>query len=268
MKTPKKVIEKISLPLMFVTFVMAVLVFAVSPVSAAPGCVDADGDLYDKFHRKHCPEGDDFDDSDPCNPDGFADACDDPVSGTTPTLYTAQLTGGAFRFVTDLGNPIPVTTAGNQGLGLESVFDVEMRRPSDEYLQVLQDTWDNMFTTGCPNLVPMGDYVDKILSSSDNWTIEEPGNIRVILRDIRLKAVDNVDWDVTVQLIGSENYDPYLDWLPAVGEGSHTFTLTRGRMWGREVRGGQGGRMSCYSGGSDIGAFNLGGDSVLEIAIP
>ena len=36
MKTPRKVMEKISLPLMFVTFVMAVLVFAVSPVSAAP----------------------------------------------------------------------------------------------------------------------------------------------------------------------------------------------------------------------------------------
>ena len=34
MKTTKKVIEKISLPLMFVTFVMAVLMFAVSPVSA------------------------------------------------------------------------------------------------------------------------------------------------------------------------------------------------------------------------------------------
>jgi hypothetical protein len=36
MKTPRKVIEKISLPIMFVTFVMAVLMFAVSPVSAAP----------------------------------------------------------------------------------------------------------------------------------------------------------------------------------------------------------------------------------------
>jgi hypothetical protein len=93
MKTPTKVIEKISLPLMFGMFVVAVLVFAVSPVSAAPICVDADGDLYYKFHRKHCPEGDDPDDSNcniiPKGADVLNPDCDDPSTpGSTPDPTT------------------------------------------------------------------------------------------------------------------------------------------------------------------------------------
>ena len=75
MKTPKKVIEKISLPLMFVTFVMAVLVFTVSPVSAQDFdlCIglnfcDRDDDTYIRDHKKcrHCEteEPSDCDDND------------------------------------------------------------------------------------------------------------------------------------------------------------------------------------------------------------
>ena len=69
MKTPKKVIEKISLPLKFVTFVMAVLMFAVSPVSAAPDC-----DNPKHQDKPACTGGD----------------------GEGSISYTAQLTGG-FR---------------------------------------------------------------------------------------------------------------------------------------------------------------------------
>ena len=277
MKRPKKVIEKISLPLMFVTFVMAVLVFAVSPVSAQDAQLcdglnfcDRDDDTYIRDHKKcrHCDPQEPLDCDD--NDQDFSNDCENDV--TPSTEYTAKLTSGAFIFV---GGAISVTPGSNKGIGLEPVYvagDAEMQRPIDP---VKQATWDSMFTIGCPNLEPIAEddtgkhYVDTILSSSDDWTIEEPGNIRVILRDIELTDSRSVKWDVTVQLIGPENYDPYpeTDWLPTVGDSPHTFELTRGRMWGREVRGGQGGRMSCYSGGSDVGIFPLG-DSVLEIAIP
>ena len=97
MKTPKKVIEKISLALMFVMFVMAVLMFAVSPVSAAPvtcdpNFCDQDGDDYYRVHKR-CPadcgdsEGIDCDDSNPSAP---ADplACETPGSTPDPTTLT------------------------------------------------------------------------------------------------------------------------------------------------------------------------------------
>ena len=89
---------------MFVTFVMAVLMFAVSPVSAAPDCRDADGYGYYKFHHKNCLGGDDLDDSDPCDPDPYADACDVVVSEGSIT-YTAQLFGA---FVFGLGDDATV----------------------------------------------------------------------------------------------------------------------------------------------------------------
>ena len=131
-----------------------------------------------------------------------------------------------------------------------------------------QETWDSMFAIGCPELGtedPLhGFKIEKILSS--DWGVGEPGNYRIILRDIRLTA-NGVAWDVTMQLIGPPNYTPYDGgWLPDE-TGPHDFYLERGRMWGREIRGGSGGRMSCYSNGSDVGVFDLG-VSILEIAKP
>jgi hypothetical protein len=100
MKTPKKVIEKISLPLMFVMSVVAVLMFAVSPVLAAPvtcdpNFCDQDGDLYYRVHKR-CPancvanKGIDCDDSNPSAPDpGDPLACDPPPTpGSTPDPTT------------------------------------------------------------------------------------------------------------------------------------------------------------------------------------
>ncbi len=98
MKTPKKVIEKISLPLMFVTFVMAVLMFAVSPVSAAPGLCglgdfcDQDEDTFFKNHKKCgvCGGETDCDDSNSNSgiPDPVTGSCDDPGSTPGPTTLT------------------------------------------------------------------------------------------------------------------------------------------------------------------------------------
>ena len=52
MKIFKKVIKKVPLPLMFVTFVLAVLMLAAGPLSAAPNC-DSDGDTFIK-DSKYC----------------------------------------------------------------------------------------------------------------------------------------------------------------------------------------------------------------------
>jgi hypothetical protein len=104
MKTPKKVIEKISLPLMFVTFVMAVLVFAVSPVSAAPSeCsevfCDQDGDGVYKDHKRcrDCGYGTDDDDDDCSIPPDSPNGCGDPPTPGSPpdptTLTACEATG-------------------------------------------------------------------------------------------------------------------------------------------------------------------------------
>ncbi len=60
-------------------------------------------------------------------------------------------------------------------------------------------------------------YIDHILSTADDWDFSEPGNYRLILRDIRLTAVYGVEWDVTMQLIAHDVH-PWIrgtgDWLP------------------------------------------------------
>jgi len=245
---------------MFVTFVMAVLMFAVSPLSAAPNC-DSDGDEYFRDKGKGC-DGVPFDpnDSDPCDPDPEADACD--VVSSDGDMYTAKLLSGAFIFVDGGGvpiiDPIEVISGGSGDIGLVPLEDdVEMWRPTgpdDQATRDLQATWDRMFYIGCPELGTSigveGFKIMKIKSTYNDWSFEEPGNIRLILRDIRLKA-GGVDWDVTVQLIGKPNNDPYPDshWLPADGS-AHVFKLTRGTMFGREVSGGPGGRESCHQGDS------------------
>jgi len=341
MNTPKKVIEKISLPLMFVTFVMAVLMFAVSPVSAAPGCRDADGDGYYKFHHKNCLDGDDTDDSDPCWPDPGAEACHVVINDGD--IYTAELiiaheyldgpkawaSSGAFRFAEGNGPdfekiipPIEVITGrSTKDLGLGPLpsngDDVEMWRPNcggwepdtdDPSLQpnyptkkspggadidgpgpwpnidipncvqadgdlcyknctyveespgvpgtdwipdwYLVETWDRMFAIGCPELLGTSeDYkIERILSTYGDWDFSEPGNYRLILRDIRLQDWKGINWDVTMQLIAHDVH-PWIrgtgDWLPDDGA-THLFYLTKGNMWGREVGGGPGGRQSCH----------------------
>ena len=179
-----------------------------------------------------------------CDPPDPHPSCEDS------TLYTAELTAGAFRFAEVDGNitiiDIDVTPISDQNTALVSVYDddVEMWRPTNFNEQA---TWDRMFAIGCPELVPVNGTIDKILSKADDWDFHEPGNIRLILRDIRLIAVGDVAWDVTMQLIGPANYSPNGGiFLPPDGV-THVFELEQGRIWGREVRGGPGGRKSCSS---------------------
>ena len=195
-----------------------------------------------------------------CNKDETENSCpadcSDGGSGDPPVddavVYTVELTAGAFRFVNGAGSliyPIHVITDSNKDIGLVPLYeyqDVEMHRPPAGS-PAEQATWDRMFAIGCPELGtddPINGFkIDKILSS--DWGVGEPGNYRIILRDIRLTA-NGVAWDVTMQLIGPPNYTPYSDgWLP--DGGPHDFYLERGKMWGREVSGGgPGGRKSCH----------------------
>lgn len=235
----------------------ALFVLLVGPVSAAPNVCDVnfcdqDGDGWYRVHNKWCPncelsEGPDCDDN-----DEFAWYPEDCDSGTVSTVYTAELTEGAFMF--DTTDPIPVTTYNNKELGLDSLSNVTMSRPTQPqgeegesgYRTVLelQATWDRWFEIGCPELGTSSTYtIGEIFSTYDNWDFSEPGNTRLVLRDIRLQSDGGIDWDVTVQLIGAEDYNP--EFLPADGF-CNEFILVRGRMWGREVNGGPGGRKSCH----------------------
>lgn len=76
---------------------------AMSEIWAAPGCVDADSDTFDKYHRKWCPTGDDPDDNDPCVvPEGESPdpgACDTGGGGgdTGPDPYNLARASFATR---------------------------------------------------------------------------------------------------------------------------------------------------------------------------
>jgi len=133
MKTPKKVIEKITLPLMFVMFVMAVLVFAVSPVSAAPDqCAlvfcDQDDDGFFRDHKK-CPNACggsiDCDDNNELVP--IPEACDSGDGGGAE-LYDVTITepglvtGGGVRWKYN-GRSIDYPTF-NQPVGITASLDL------------------------------------------------------------------------------------------------------------------------------------------------
>ena len=245
MKTPRKVIEKILLPLMFVMFVMAVLVFVVSPVSAAPNqCgevfCDQDDDGYFRDHKK-CPCGEpiDCDDNNEFVPDP-----DDCPGGTVSTLYTAELLSGAFKF--DLVNGYLdriVSPGDSRNIYLVGEEDAQMSRPANN--DPGQATWDDLFSTGCPQLVPLGGDVPRFVSSAYNWTWEKHGDRRLVLRNIHLWDTAGDEWEIRVQLIGKDDDPDVPDFLPTTGPVETT--LIRGMVHGRTVSGGPGGRKSCLT---------------------
>jgi hypothetical protein len=245
MKMPRKVIEKISLPLMFVTFVMAALVFAVTPVSAAPNqCAEVfcnqDGDDFFRDHKK-CPDACggsiDCDDNNALVP--VPDEC---PGGTVSTLYTAELLSGAFIFDSVNGNQDRIVSpGGSRDSLLEGEEDAQMSRPGDG--DPGQATWDDVFATGCPQLVPAGGQVSGFVSSRDNWTWAKHDDRRLVLRNIHLWDIYGDEWEIRVQLLGKVDDPDVPDFLPTTG--SVETTLISGRVDGRTVSGGPGGRKSC-----------------------
>jgi len=311
MKTPKKVIEKISLPLMFVTFVMAVLMFAVNPVSAAPDLCqdpdkvfcDQDGDGYIRDHKK-CPDycwlSQDDDDDDCQTPDTTGNSC--PVVSSEGDMYTAELTNGAFRFKSPQVHKVIPYDSRNLDLVSAAIEggDARMSRPyngcndwqlgdpilerigpnwehivgdstvhegwedctyvwstgawipdscaNDPVCAADQETWDHLFSTGCPKLVqtPLGIdpwIVDEFVSSAYNWSWEKPGGRRLVLRNIHVEDYYGFNWEIRVQLIGEANDPEVPEFLPTTG--SIKTTLIKGRLEGRTLDHLPGDRKSC-----------------------
>ena len=121
--------------------------------------------------------------------------------------------------------------------------------------QSAQDTWDQMFET-CVNLLADDIVIYAFGVGPDNWSIQKAGSddIRVVINDIELQGAE-----VTVQLIG----DPTDDFLPA--SGTSTFTLLKGAIYGKSVKG-NGPRKGCQpSGGGGFDVFTLATPSVLTI---
>ena len=174
-----------------------------------------------------------------CDPDegDVHPSCDDVSSDGD--VYTAELLSGAFKFSDQLKIVIP----GNRELDLTGVEDAVMERPGDTDLQ---ETWDDLFSTGCPELIMGGTgKVLSFVSSAPNWTWEKPGWRRLVLRNIHLMDAENDEWEIRVQLIGKEDDPNVPEFLPTTGY--IDTTLIRGRVNGRALSGGSGGRKSCQN---------------------
>ena len=147
----------------------------------------------------------------------LADHCkgkhkNDPGCDASAINYTVKLTG-AFEFDT-VNNSVDVT-ANKQGNVLKSADAVTLKRPTDT---ALQEIWDSVFLK-CPNFFefiapPMVNVPGfKAPAGRKGWTIEKPGGVRVIFRDIPFPQEDfagflNVEsaW-VALSLIGDEDFD-------------------------------------------------------------
>ncbi len=220
-----------------------VLVFGAGLVSAQSICdagsfCDGDGDGFIRDHRRcrGCPGERDCDDS-VYNEDNICD-------GGTSVVYTAELTG-AFVFRDELGNPVAMNMFPNlRGNALLSTQTAIMLRPHDS--DPLQLTWDHAFEDACPGLGGTKVKIPDILSAFDQWSIQGPGDRRVMLTDDNVLDLNGEAWEVTVQLIGDgTSTDPF---LPDPGTTS-TFIVHYFAMWGRPVARG-GGRRRCAEGGS------------------
>jgi hypothetical protein len=186
--------------------------------------------------------------------------CDsDPGGGGSSVVYTAELTQGVFTFniheSTAEPDIVDVTLVRDIGLLSNVRLDMILELAEDEA------TWNQVFNT-CQELLLHVSVVGFTVFA-DNWSIEQPGGVRVIFRDIVLpEAV------VTVQLIGDE-YDLFLPPDP-VGTGSEYETsiehvLGNAAIYGRSPQGVHP-KKGCQpkgSGGFDI--FPLVPPSVLVI---
>jgi hypothetical protein len=159
--------------------------------------------------------------------------CDsDPGGGGSSVVYTAELIHGAFKFNvlgSEPAEPVSVDVTLVRDIGLLSNVRLDM------ILELAENgaTWDQVFNT-CQELL-VKDSVDGFTVFADNWSIEQPGGVRVIFRDIVLP-----DAVVTVQLIGDQ-YDLFLPEDPQViGSGNATsivHKLGNAAIYGRSPQG-------------------------------
>ena len=176
-----------------------------------------------------------------CDPPDPHPSCkDDGVS----TMYTAELVDGAFIFnLNDEVTRDRIVIPNSRETDLIGSEVAQMSRPTNS---VDQATWDDLFSTGCPQLEMGGDgWVPSFLSTDPNWTWEKFGARRLVLRNIHLVDIDDVEWEIRVQLIGKSgdlSVDPF---LPTEAVPVPRTRLIRGRLEGRTVSAAPGERKSC-----------------------
>ena len=203
-----------------------VLVFGAGSVSAQSICdggnfCDGDDDTFIRDHGRcrDCLGERDCDDDhrDPTNTCG----------GGTSVTYTAELTG-AFVFADNGGVMNMSSNSGGDQLVSTDPLMRMWRPPVSDLLP--QETWDNAFQEGCPELgVP---FVAGFASSFDSWSIHGPGDAARISLTTLIPDVDGEVWEIWLQLIGEEQ--PGVPFLPPVdGDLSVSHPLGTVWVWGK-----------------------------------
>jgi hypothetical protein len=245
MKTPKKVIEKISLPLMFVTFVMAVLMFVVSPLSAQGGVCDAgnfcdrDSDGAIRVHKKceaaECGVPTDDDDNDCLVPDGTGQSCDLVINdGDIYPVYSVQLTGGPFQFGTDPDPLVYVTMNSKGNLNSYDGEPLYIQRPPEGDAQ---DAWDLVFDTCVRDFSTKTNSIPPVLPNDWGIGSNSESDIHIDLKNIMVEEVDSGALqrkEIQIHLRGTPD-DPLDQFPPAcdnVGD-QVSFDLRTYKVWGK-----------------------------------
>ncbi len=185
--------------------------------------------------------------------------------------YTAQLTGGAFKFSCIpsgdcLLGVVDVAPNSRENVLLSNVT-LDMERPAGN--MTLEDTWDAVFA-GCPVLLGT-ETVDGFDVGPDNWRISKSGGVRVMFSDIMLEGLDG-PVEVTVQLVG-DTFDSEFDSNPFLADPGFpsVFDLGVGYIiWGETAQGTHP-RMSCQvrgSGGAGIVPLANLGQLVITATAP
>jgi len=224
---------------MFVTFVLAVLMFAVSPVSADSPCdlgdfCDRDSDGWIKVHKK-CAAlcSDEFIDCDDSFPDEYGNCEGDPSGGDK---YTVELTGGPFQFGTDPLLPVYVTVNSKGNLNSDEGALLSMLPPSEGDAL---DAWNLVFDT-CARDFSYPPLTTSIPSFGPNdWGIgtNSESDIHIDLKNIMVEEDDADDVlqrkEIQIHLRGTPA--PLGQFLPACDgiEDWVDFELTTYKVWGK-----------------------------------
>jgi hypothetical protein len=148
-----------------------------------------------------------------CAVDNTHPSCTPDPDGTV--VYSAQLFG-AFVFREDV-TPNPKANEFRSNTDLNMV-------PQEGLL----DTWDHVFNSCTELVVP--NTINSFFVGEDDWSIQKPGGVRVIFRDIVLGNAE-----LTVQFIGNE-FDFIEPFVPVPGT-PREFILDQVQIWGSTLRG-------------------------------